>query len=133
MTSLIDEERFLLLRDVMEASLVAVVDGDCDDDLLLPTAASIDSGMMDNGRNMVETNEVAMTRAIVATDFIMLLYFFVVLEEVLLLEVEVVEEGRRRSSDGRKEMPNILIVDASLNDLMVMWKGGRGSISRLIP
>jgi hypothetical protein len=49
------------------------------------------------------------------------LYFFVVLEE-LLLEVEVVEEGRRRSSDGRKEMPNI--VDASLNELMVMWKGG---------
>jgi hypothetical protein len=122
MTSLIDEERFLLLRDVMEASLVAAVDGDCDDDLLLlPTAASTDSGMMDNGRNMVETKEVAMTRAIVATDFIMLLYFFVVLE-VLLLEVEVVEEGRRRSSDGRKEMPNI--VDASLNDLMVMWKGG---------
>jgi hypothetical protein len=114
MTSLIDEERFLLLRDVMEASLVAV-DGDCDDDLLLPTAASTDSGMMDNGRNMVETNEVAMTRAIVATDFIMLLYFFVVLEE-LLLEVEVVEEGRRRSSDGRKEMPNI--VNASLNELI---------------
>ena len=90
MTSLIDEERFLLLRDVMEASLVAAVDGDCDDDLLLlPTAASTDSGMMDNGRNMVETKEVSMTRAIVSTDFIMLLYFFVVLE-VLLLEVEVV-------------------------------------------
>jgi hypothetical protein len=91
--------------------------------LLLLTAASTDSGMIDNGRNIVETNEVAMTRAIVATDFIMLLYFFVVLE-VLLLEVEVA--GRRRSSDGRKEMPNII---ESMNneqkddDVMVRWKG----------
>ena len=83
-----------------------MVEDDCDDDLLLlPAAASTDSGMIDNGRNIVETNEVAMTRAIVATDFIML-YLVVVLEE-LLLEVEV-EEGRRRSKDGRKEMPNII-------------------------
>ena len=56
------------------------------------TADSTDVGRMDSGRSMVETNEVAMTRASVATDFIMV-------DEV---EVDAVVEEERRMM-GRNE------------------------------
>ena len=52
---------------------------------------------MDNGRSMVETNEVAMTRAIVATDFIMVLEA----DEAVAFVVVVMVEERRMV--GRKE------------------------------
>lgn len=80
-------------------------DDDDDDDLLevcrfAPpplTADSTDVGRMESGRSMVVTNEVAMTRASVATDFI------IVLEaDVVVVVVEAVVEEERRML-GRNE------------------------------